>query len=88
MMTNLNTQKPEITYPCEWTIKIIGSDKKAMSDIVDSVMKGRSFTVSDSNTSRTGKYISLKIKLTLVSAEEKQNIYTKFNAHKEIKFVL
>jgi uncharacterized protein len=88
MITNYNNQKPEITYPCEWTIKIIGSDEKAMHDAADSIIKDRSYVISCSNTSRTGKYISLKIKLILLSDEEKQAYYTKFSKHKNIKFVL
>ena len=88
MTTTLNNQNLEITYPCEWAIKVIGSDEKAMCAIADSIIKGAAYTVSPSNTSRTGKYVSIKIKLTLFSSEEKNDIYEKFSKHKEIKFVL
>ena len=88
MMKNLHNQKPEISYPCEWTIKIIGSNEKTMREVVSSIIKDRSYAATCSNTSRTGKYISLNIKLTLISAEEKQDYYAKLSAHTEIKFVL
>ena len=88
MISNLNNQKVEITYPREWEIKIIGSDEKTMRDSTDCILKERSYTVLRSNTSRTGKYLTLKIKLILQSAEEKQDIYAKYSSDKEIKFVL
>jgi uncharacterized protein len=88
MKTNFDNQKLKITYPCEWVIKIIGSDEKAMRDAVDCIVKDRSYVVLRSNTSRTGKYISLNIKLTILFAEEKQDFYEKLTAHREIKFVL
>ncbi len=88
MISNLNNQKIEITYPCEWEIKIIGSDEKIMRNVTDCILEERSYTVLRSNASRTGKYLTLKIKLVLQSAEEKQDIYAKFTSDKEIKFVL
>jgi uncharacterized protein len=88
MISNLDNKTPEIAYPCEWVMKIIGSDEKAMREVITSIMECRHYEIAHSNTSKTGKYISLKVRLTFLSAEEKQYIYAKFTANKVIKFVL
>ncbi len=87
-MENINIQKPVLTFPCEWVIKLIGSDEDKIKKTASDVINDRTFTMTTSNKSRTGKYVSIKIKLTLLSSEEKDILYKKFNECKDIKFVL
>lgn len=88
MLSNLEDKKPEITYPCEWTFKIIGTDELLIRKAVEEIIKNRTCTVESSNKSKTGKYISLSVKFTLLSEKEKNDFYSEFSKHKEIKFIL
>ena len=84
----MKKHKLEITYPCEWIFKIIGTDEKLLCSAVDSIVKNRFCQISHSKKSKTEKYISLNVKLTLLSEEEKDSFYTEFSKHKDIKLVL
>jgi putative lipoic acid-binding regulatory protein len=81
-------KKVEITYPCEWGYKIIGLDRTKMLLAVDSIIKSDSMLISESRSSRNGKYISLEIRV-MVQNESERNIYFKMLAeHSEIRMVL
>ncbi len=81
-------KKAEITYPCEWGYKIIGLDRTKMLLAVDSIIKSDSMLISESRSSRNGKYISLEIRV-MVQNESERNIYFKMLAeHSEIRMVL
>jgi len=84
----MKKHKPEITYPCEWIFKIIGTEEKLLCNAVDNIINDRLCQISHSKTSKTGKYISLNVKLTLLSEEDRNNFYTEFSNHKDIKLVL
>ena len=88
VVSDMKKDKLDITYPCEWDIKVIGATEKLIRSAIDSIIKDRSYIVSHSRTSKAGKYISLNIKLTLLSEKEKHDLYTKLSEHKDIKFVL
>ena len=87
-MNNVDVQKPVIIFPCEWEIKLIGADEKKIQNAVSDIINDRTYSISPSNKSRTGKYVSIKVKLTLLSSEEKDTLYKKFNECKDVKFVL
>jgi len=88
-MTKKNdNQMAEISYPREWTFKIIGLDELKMREATACIAEGKSCTILHSKTSTKGKYISLNIKLMIFSSEENHDLYYKFNTHNDIKFVL
>ncbi len=80
--------RPEISYPCEWTYTIIGSDPNLMRVAVGSVIQPGTFTVDESRISRTGKYMSLSVQLVVFSQEERDRYYGGLGRHKDIKMVL
>lgn len=84
----MNKHKAQITYPCEWNIRVIGETDKLILDTIDSIIKDRTYEITPSRKSKAGKYVSFNIKLTLLSEKEKQDIYSKLTNHKNIKFVL
>ena len=88
MLSNLEDKKLEITYPCEWEFKIIGTDELLIRNAIEEIIKDRTCAITNSNKSKTGKYISLKVKFTLLSENEKNVFYSQFSKHKEIKFIL
>jgi uncharacterized protein len=80
--------KAKITYPCNWTYKIISSDKEQMSKAAASVLNQKTYNIKESNSSKTGKYTSLEIDLMVISELERNEIYKNLSEHKDIRMVL
>ena len=68
-------QKPEIQYPCEWSYKVIGSDRERITDTISVVLKGFAYHCVESRKSRTGKYMSFHVSLRVQSEEERNKIF-------------
>ena len=83
----MNT-RAEITYPCEWTYTIIGSDPNLMRVAVGEVIQPGTFIVEESRISRTGKYMSLCVRLRVFSQEERDRYYRGLGKQRDIKMVL
>tara|TARA_B100001964_G_scaffold77304_1_gene87519 strand:+ start:437 stop:703 length:267 start_codon:yes stop_codon:yes gene_type:complete len=87
MIDNRENEKASIDYPCEWAYKVIGSDKESVHGATASIMQDGAYQISDSNTSKTGKYLSFNV-TTMVGDEVYRNkIYQAFKEHSDIKFV-
>lgn len=80
--------RAEITYPCEWTYKVIGTDPELMKRAVNSIIQPETFSIEKSHASRTGKYVSLNIELVVFSEEERNRYHKGLSQHKDIKMVL
>jgi putative lipoic acid-binding regulatory protein len=81
-------QKLEIEYPCIWLYKIIGSEKNAMIMAINEIFAGSDHSLTFSNKSRTGKYISLNLEVTVHSEEARNFFFTALREHSSIKMVL
>ncbi len=87
MIDNREHEEPSIDYPCEWVYKVIGSDKESVHGATASIMQDGAYQISDSNTSKTGKYLSFNV-TTMVGDEAYRNkIYQALKRHNDIKFV-
>ena len=88
MDIDLSKHKLALTYPCLWDYKLIGKDEAALRRAIHQVMGGLDHTVSFSNASRTGKYCSLKVELTVQSEQQRTDLYLAFKASRDIILVL
>ncbi len=86
-MFDLN-QKPVLDYPCPWEYKVIGEDEFAMRRAIDEVFSELEYEVSYSHASRTGRYCSLLIALTVVNEQQRVALFTSLKAHQDIRMVL
>jgi uncharacterized protein len=84
----MEQDRPAITYPCEWIYKIIGTDEVSMRLAVDSIIQPETFEIHGSHTSRTGKYISLEVRLVVFTEEERHRYFQGLGRHKDIRIVL
>ena len=64
---DLSTGKPEIVYPCRWEYKTIGADEDEMRAAIAEIVVYLDHSLSSSNTSRTGRYCSLLLAVTVRS---------------------
>jgi len=81
-------QKLEIEYPCRWLYKIIGTEKDALISAVNEIFADSEHTLTFSNSSSTGKYISFNLEVTVHSEEARNYFFTALRQHSSIKMVL
>lgn len=84
---NLQGQKPEIVYPCQWEYRVIGSDEKRLREIIFENMP-REYEVCFGRASSAGHYVSLHVNLVVESEKERDEIFQALQAYTEIKMVL
>ena len=80
--------KLELEYPCNWTYKLVAGEKEALKKAIHDVIVEREHTLTHSNTSKTGKYISMNLDLVVQNEDERNFIYEALKAHQNIKMVL
>ena len=80
--------KPVIEYPCSWQYKIIGDSREEITRIVQEHVQEDPLQLTYSNVSRSGRYVSMNLEVTVNSDEQRLALYTKLAAHPSIKIVL
>jgi putative lipoic acid-binding regulatory protein len=80
--------KPRIDYPCIWQYKIIGESFMAIRKVVEGAVADKYFTLTESNVSSSGRYVSMSLELTVHNDEQRLELYRIFAASQEIKVVL
>jgi putative lipoic acid-binding regulatory protein len=80
--------KPRIDYPCSWQYKIIGESREAIHRLIEEAVKDRHFTLTDSNVSHSGRYVSMNLELIVHTEEQRLELYYILTASPEIKVVL
>jgi len=85
---NDRVEKLELTFPCSWTYKLIGYEKEAIQKAIHSVIVEREHSLNHSNSSKTGKYISMNLELVIQNDDERTFIYEALKAHQNIVRVL
>jgi uncharacterized protein len=79
-------KKAEITYPCEWSFRVIGKDKEHLAGDIKKIMSDRMYRMEESN--RNGKYVSLNLKLTVDSKQERNLIFAALKSSANVTMVL
>lgn len=81
-------RKPEISYPCIWNYKVIGSNvENILLAVKDSVL-GLEYSVRPSNVSRTGKYFSFNISMEVPNEVVRDLVFENLQKNEHIKFVI
>jgi len=81
-------RKLELEYPCNWKYKIVGEERKKLEAAIHSVILKRAHNLAHSNTSKTGKYISLNLDLIVHNEDDRTFIFEALKAHQDVKMVL
>ena len=80
--------KPEIDYPCVWQYKVIGMERKAVQAALSEQLGDAPYSLSESRTSKKGKYISFNLELTVQDDNQRLHLYSALTDHPAIKVVL
>ncbi len=81
-------RKLELEYPCSWKYKIVGAEREKLEAAIHSVILERAHTLDHSNTSKTGKYISLNLDLIVHNEDDRTFLFEALKAHQDVKMVL
>ena len=82
-----SNHRPEITYPCEWSYKIIGNNIDKILEAIEIAVSGLKYDVTPSNISKNGNYYSLNLTLTVPNEVIRDLIYQKLDSSESIKIV-
>ena len=78
----------QMEYPCRWLYKVIGTDREKLRRALVEIIDLDTCDISYSSSSRTGKYHSFNLEVTVRSEEERNAIYLTLKAHPQVKIVL
>ncbi len=78
----------ELSYPCEWPYVVIGPVEADLRSAVHDIVQNRTHTVTVSNTSAQGKYVSLKVLVVVRSDEDRVGIFEALKNHPATKVVI
>ncbi|CZE46003.1 HP0495 family protein [Campylobacter geochelonis] len=82
----LNSKKPEISYPNFWEYKVIMDSKEHDEKKLEEIVANKEHKISFSKHSNGGKYMSFNVSVLVNSEAERVELFEKFK--KISKFVL
>ncbi len=85
---NDSKQKVELEYPLKWSYKLISLDKELIQKVVHEVISEREHTLTHSNKSKTGKFVSMNLDLLVHNEDDRNFIFEALKVHQDIKMVL
>lgn len=80
--------KPIIEYPCQWGYKVISKDHEKALQAIEQTIQTLTYEVTVSNTSKTGKYVSVHVELEVHSEEIRDSIFHGLKSHEDIIMVI
>ena len=78
----------EIEYPCRWVYKVIGADPHELRQAILEVVDVDDVTLEVSNTSSSGKYVSLNVEVAVQDETQRVGFYEALRQHVAVKMVL
>lgn len=80
--------KPDIQYPCQWHYRLIGEDRTAIMEAIETSVDISACVIVEGNVSSGGRYLSLNLEITVNDEAERLRLYQLFAAHPAIRVVL
>ena len=87
-MIDLNKEKLELNYPCNWEYKLVVLEHINIKATVKEVIFEREHKVKESKVSSKGKYKSYALELLVHNDDDRTEIYKMLGDHSNIKMVL
>jgi putative lipoic acid-binding regulatory protein len=87
-----DTEAPKIEFPCDYPIKIVGAAAADFRETVVTIVEAhapevREFEITE-NLSRSGKWISVRIKIRATGEEQLRTIFAELKATGRVQMVL
>lgn len=81
-------KKPVIKYPCQWSYKVIGSNKDLIAKSINNKLNNYPIDLTISKQSKSGKYTSFNLSLNVENEKERDEIFNTLKNIESVKFVL
>ena len=81
-------EKPEISYPTEWSYKIVCSSEEEVRAHLLEILENVEHELSAGNASSSGKYVTLNLKLVVDHEAHRLRIYEQLTGHDAVRLVL
>ena len=88
MKIEIKNNSYKLIYPCQWLYKVIGADREQLQQAITHIIQDSSCSITPSKSSKTGKYHSLNLEITVRNQEERDLIYRALKEHPHVKIVL
>ncbi len=82
---------PEIVFPCDYPIRIMGAEAPDFKDFVIRVVKKHALDFGGKaqvKSSRTGKYLSVHVVIRATGIDQLQALHTELKASGRVQMVL
>jgi len=86
-MRSFDDQKPEITYPCAWSYRVIGADETRLRAVIGQVIGNAEHSLRLANESSHGRYRSLALEVIVRDEEHRNAIFRALGRHPDVRFV-
>ena len=87
-MQTFGDRRPEISYPCTWTYRIICTDEAALRTAVVALMGASEHTLELVGASATGRYHRLELRVHVRDEGERNDIFSALGQITVVRFVL
>ena len=79
---------PLFEYPCPWSYRIIGTSETVIRELVRDILGDAAYEIERSASSRTGRYVALRLSLVVRDEEERLSIYRRLGSDATVRYVL
>ena len=87
-MQTFGERRPEISYPCTWTYRIICTDEHALRTDVVALMGASEHTLEFVGESSGGRYRRLELRVHVRDEGERNDIFAALGKITVVRFVL
>ena len=84
----IEQRKPDISYPCLWEYKVVGSDEQKLRAAILAACTPVEPIITLSNVSKKGTYFSLNAELQVEDEEMRLRIFTYLQNSPDVKIVI
>ena len=81
-------ERPEITYPCPWSFRIVGTDERGIRERVRTLVGDRPHELSPGRPSTKGKYVALHLDLEVKDEADRNAIFAGLKNDPAVQLVL
>ncbi|MEE2907475.1 MAG: DUF493 domain-containing protein [Planctomycetota bacterium] len=87
-MSDLEGEKLDLQYPCQWEYRVIGADSEEVMAAITSIMADRPHCCAPGHTSEGGRWCTLVVSLEVADEAERVGLYEALRDNEAVKMVL
>ena len=87
-MQSLEGRRPEISYPCDWTFRIISTDEAELRAAIATIVGTAVHTLAVIGDSASGRYRRFELIVAVRDEEHRNKIFQALGKNSSVRFVL